>query len=157
MKFQEHVKGAILHLQVIWVFLEKNYDQGTLLERVKLSSFMVHMIILELNVFVMFSMDTTWKIICWLKSPLLIDKRCKKEDFLFAQKDKKALDNYVKNEQNWKHNDGKRSTNTYSLASPQACPTTTPLLESTSMLPTTSSHIPFVIRSGKQSTWLGQF
>jgi hypothetical protein len=25
MKFQEHVKGTILHLQVIWVFLEKNY------------------------------------------------------------------------------------------------------------------------------------
>jgi hypothetical protein len=32
MQFQEHVKGTILHLQVIWAFLEVFYDLGTLLE-----------------------------------------------------------------------------------------------------------------------------
>jgi hypothetical protein len=32
MQFQEHVKGTILHLQVIWAFLEVFYGQGTPLE-----------------------------------------------------------------------------------------------------------------------------
>jgi hypothetical protein len=39
----------------------------------------------------------------------------------------------------------------------QACPTITPLLESASMLPTINSHIPLVIKSGKQATRLAQF
>jgi len=52
---------------------------------------------------------------------------------------------------------GKRNTNTFALTSPQACPTTTPLLESASMLPTISSHIPLVTKSGKQATQLAQF
>jgi hypothetical protein len=51
----------------------------------------------------------------------------------------------------------KGAQNTYALASPQACPTTTPLLESTSMLPTIISHIPFVIKSGRQGTQLDNF
>ena len=41
---QEHVKGTILHLEVIWAFLEVFYGRGSLLDRVKLSSFVVHMI-----------------------------------------------------------------------------------------------------------------
>ncbi len=53
------------------------------------------------------------------------------KDFLLAQEDKKALNNYVKNEKKRKHNGGKRSTNTSASAPPQACPTTTPFLEST--------------------------
>ncbi len=32
MQFQEHVKGTILHLQIIWAFLEVFYGQGILLE-----------------------------------------------------------------------------------------------------------------------------
>ncbi len=32
MQFQEHVKGTILHLQVIWAFLEAFYGQRTPLE-----------------------------------------------------------------------------------------------------------------------------
>jgi hypothetical protein len=32
MQFQEHVKGTILHFQVIWAFSEVFYDLGTLLE-----------------------------------------------------------------------------------------------------------------------------
>ncbi len=79
------------------------------------------------------------------------------KDFLLAQEDKKSLNNYVKNEQKQKYNGSKRSTNTSASASPQACPTTTPFLESTSMLPTTSSHIPLVTRSGRQATRLAQF
>jgi hypothetical protein len=79
------------------------------------------------------------------------------EDCLLAQEDKKALDNYVKNDQKLKHNGGKRNTNTSASASPQACPTTTPFLESASMLPTTSSHIPLVTRSGRQANRLAQF
>jgi hypothetical protein len=79
------------------------------------------------------------------------------EEFLLAQEYKKALDNYVKNEQKQRHDGSKRSTNTSTSASPQACPTTTPLLESASMLPTTSSHIPLVTRSGRQATQLAQF
>jgi hypothetical protein len=51
----------------------------------------------------------------------------------------------------------KRNTNTFASTSPQACPTTTPLLESTSMLPTISSHIPLVTKSGKQAIRLAQF
>jgi hypothetical protein len=43
-QFQEHVKGTILHLQVIWAFLEVFYGQGTPLEWVELSLFVVHMI-----------------------------------------------------------------------------------------------------------------
>jgi hypothetical protein len=73
---------------------------------------------------------------------------------LLAQEDKKALDNYVKNEQKPRHNDNKRNTNTSASASPQACPTTTPLLESASMLPT---HIPLVTRSVRQATQIAQF
>jgi hypothetical protein len=42
------------------------------------------------------------------------------EVFLLAKEDKKALDNYVKNEQKQKHNGGKRSTNTSASASPQS-------------------------------------
>ncbi len=76
----------------------------------------------------------------------------KTKDFLLAQEDKKALDNYVKNE-----NRVKRNTNTFASTSPQACPTTTPLLESTSMLPTINSHIPLVIKNGKRATRLAQF
>lgn len=41
---QEHVKGTIVHLEVIWAFLEVFYGRGSLLDRVKLSSFVVHMI-----------------------------------------------------------------------------------------------------------------
>jgi len=63
------------------------------------------------------------------------------KDILLAQEDKKTLDNYVKNERKRRHN-SKKNTNTFASTSPQACSTTTPLLESTSMLPTTSSHIP---------------
>jgi len=48
----------------------------------------------------------------------------------------------------------KRNTNTFASTSPQACPTTTPLLELASMLPTISSHIPLVT---KQATRLAQF
>jgi hypothetical protein len=76
----------------------------------------------------------------------------KTKDLLLAQEDKKALDNYVKNEDNVK-----RNTNTFASTSPQACPTTTPLLELASMLPTISSHIPLVIKSGKQAIQLVQF
>jgi hypothetical protein len=61
----------------------------------------------------------------------------------------------VKNEQKRRHNDNKSSTNTSASASPQACPT--PLLESASILPTTSSHIPLVTRSGRQATQFAQF
>jgi len=75
----------------------------------------------------------------------------KTKDFLLAQENKKALDNYVKNE-----NSVKRNTNTFASTSPQACPTTTPLLELASMLPTISSHIPLVTKSGKQATRLAQ-
>ncbi len=76
----------------------------------------------------------------------------KTKDLLLAQEDKKALDNYVKNEDNVK-----RNTNTFASTSPQAFPTTTPLLELASMLPTISSHIPLVIKSGKQAIQLVQF
>jgi hypothetical protein len=79
------------------------------------------------------------------------------EDFLLAQKDKKTLENYVENEQKQRHNNGKKSTNTFASTSPQACPTITPLLELASMLATTSSHIPLVTRTGRQATWLAQF
>jgi hypothetical protein len=41
---QEFVKGIILYLEVIWAFLEVFYGRKSLLERVKLSSFVVHMI-----------------------------------------------------------------------------------------------------------------
>jgi hypothetical protein len=44
MQFQEHVKGTILDLQVIWVFMEVFYGWGTLLKQVELSSFVFHMI-----------------------------------------------------------------------------------------------------------------
>jgi len=90
-------------------------------------------------------------IICLIT--LIVDVKI--EDFLLAQEDKKVLDNYVKNEQS--ENDDKRNTNTSASTSPQACPTTTPLLESTSMLPTIRSHIPLVTKSGRQATLFAQF
>jgi hypothetical protein len=76
----------------------------------------------------------------------------KTKEFLLAQEDKKALDNYVKNEQKRTHNIDERNIITSASASPQACPTTTPLLELASMLPTIDSHIPLVTRSGRQAT-----
>jgi hypothetical protein len=80
------------------------------------------------------------------------DKRCKNRRLLLAQEDKKTLDNYVKNEQKQRHNNDKKSTNTSASTSPQVCPTTTPLVESASMLPTTISRIPLVTKSGRQAT-----
>jgi len=44
MYFQEHVKSTIFHLQVIWAFWEVFNGQGTLLEQMELSSFVVDMI-----------------------------------------------------------------------------------------------------------------
>jgi hypothetical protein len=44
MRFQEHVKGTILDLQVIWVLMEAFYGWGTLLKQLELSSFVLHMI-----------------------------------------------------------------------------------------------------------------
>jgi hypothetical protein len=86
------------------------------------------------------------------------DKRCtNRRHFVGTKKDKKALDNYGKNEKKRRHNGGKKSTNTSALTSPQACPTTTPLLKLASMLPTTTSDISLVTRSGRQATWLAQF
>jgi hypothetical protein len=41
---QECVKGTILHLLVLWSFLELFYGKPSLLERVKLASFIVHII-----------------------------------------------------------------------------------------------------------------
>ncbi len=58
---------------------------------------------------------------------------------------------------NKSEDNGKRNTNTFASTSPQACPTITPLLESASMLPTINSHIPLVIKSGKQATRIAQF
>jgi len=43
---QEHVKGTILHLEVIWSFLEIFYGRQSLLEKVKLASFVVHILYL---------------------------------------------------------------------------------------------------------------
>ena len=43
---QEHVRGTIIHLEVLWAFLELFFGRGSLLERVKLASFVVHMLYL---------------------------------------------------------------------------------------------------------------
>jgi hypothetical protein len=72
MHFHEHVKGTILHLQVIQAFLEVFYGQGTLLEWVEWSSFVMHMIYFGIEYIHNVNMDTTCKIIGWLTSPLLI-------------------------------------------------------------------------------------
>lgn len=40
----QHLKGTILHLEVIWAFLKVFYGWKTLLEQVKLSSFVVDII-----------------------------------------------------------------------------------------------------------------